>query len=194
MIWKTRLGLPQFAHLRAVAEGVDPLDSAQRYLGPDTRHAAWALHHALVDRARALARQSGKGAWRLIGVSLGAAAVAADPANEGTEHVVVPTLEEWMAAQGYDGFRQSDLIDLYHAQFPPDRKRARNARLREQVLALLRELEKLHVVAASPDAAAQVRAGKTQTFGFLVGQVMKASGGKANPKLVNQLLRRVLES
>jgi hypothetical protein len=55
-----------------------------------------------------------------------------------------------MAAQGYDGFRQSDLIDLYHAQFPPDRKRARNARLREQVLALLRDLEKLHAVTASP--------------------------------------------
>ena len=71
MIWKTRLGLPQFAHLRAVAEGVDPLDSAQRYLGPDTRHAAWALHHALVDRARALARQSGQGRvapdWRKSG-------------------------------------------------------------------------------------------------------------------------------
>ena len=57
------------------------------------------------------------------------------------------------------------------------------------LLAIVRD-----VVAASPDAAAQVRAGKTQTFGFLVGQVMKASGGKANPKLVNQLLRRVLES
>lgn len=150
MIWKTHLGLPQFAHLRAVAEGVDPLDSAQRYLGPDTRHAAWALHYALVDRTRALARQSGKGAWRLIGVSLGAAALAADPANEGAENAAVPTLEEWMAAQGYEGFRQADLIDLYHAQFPPDRKRARNARLREQVLALLRDLEKLHAVTASP--------------------------------------------
>ena len=57
------------------------------------------------------------------------------------------------------------------------------------LLAIVRD-----VVAASPEAAAQVRAGKTQTLGFLVGQVMKASGGKANPKLVNQLLRRVLES
>jgi aspartyl-tRNA(Asn)/glutamyl-tRNA(Gln) amidotransferase subunit B len=50
------------------------------------------------------------------------------------------------------------------------------------------------VMAANPDAVAQVRAGKTQTFGFLVGQVMKASGGKANPKLVNERLRRALES
>ncbi len=43
------------------------------------------------------------------------------------------------------------------------------------------------------DAVAQYRAGKTATFGFLVGQVMKGTGGKANPKLANQILRRELE-
>jgi aspartyl-tRNA(Asn)/glutamyl-tRNA(Gln) amidotransferase subunit B len=49
------------------------------------------------------------------------------------------------------------------------------------------------VMAQNTDAVAQYRAGKTQTFGFLVGQVMKSSGGKANPKLANQLLRRELD-
>jgi aspartyl-tRNA(Asn)/glutamyl-tRNA(Gln) amidotransferase subunit B len=53
------------------------------------------------------------------------------------------------------------------------------------ILAIVRE-----VIAAQPDAVAQVRAGKTNTFGFLVGQVMKGSGGKASPKVVNALLRR----
>ena len=48
------------------------------------------------------------------------------------------------------------------------------------------------VIAANQDAVAQIRNGKTGTFGFLVGQVMKATGGKANPKLVNELLRREL--
>jgi aspartyl-tRNA(Asn)/glutamyl-tRNA(Gln) amidotransferase subunit B len=48
------------------------------------------------------------------------------------------------------------------------------------------------VLAANADAAAQVRAGKQAAFGFLVGQVMKAAGGKANPKRVNERLRRVL--
>jgi aspartyl-tRNA(Asn)/glutamyl-tRNA(Gln) amidotransferase subunit B len=48
------------------------------------------------------------------------------------------------------------------------------------------------VIAANADAIAQYRAGKAATFGFLVGQVMKASGGKANPKLVGDLLRRAL--
>jgi aspartyl-tRNA(Asn)/glutamyl-tRNA(Gln) amidotransferase subunit B len=48
------------------------------------------------------------------------------------------------------------------------------------------------VIGANHDAVAQIRNGKTGTFGFLVGQVMKATGGKANPKLVNELLRREL--
>jgi aspartyl-tRNA(Asn)/glutamyl-tRNA(Gln) amidotransferase subunit B len=50
------------------------------------------------------------------------------------------------------------------------------------------------VVANNADAVAQYRAGKQQTFGFLVGQVMKGSGGKANPKMANQLLRKALEA
>jgi aspartyl-tRNA(Asn)/glutamyl-tRNA(Gln) amidotransferase subunit B len=50
------------------------------------------------------------------------------------------------------------------------------------------------VIAAHADAAAQFRAGKTATLGFLVGQVMKRSGGKANPKVVNALMKRALES
>ncbi len=49
------------------------------------------------------------------------------------------------------------------------------------------------VIGKHADAVAQYRAGKTATFGFLVGQVMKASSGKGNPKLVNQLLRRELD-
>jgi aspartyl-tRNA(Asn)/glutamyl-tRNA(Gln) amidotransferase subunit B len=45
------------------------------------------------------------------------------------------------------------------------------------------------VIAAHPDPVAQYRAGKTQTFGFLVGQVMKASKGKANPALAGEILK-----
>ena len=40
---------------------------------------------------------------------------------------------------------------------------------------------------------AQYRAGKEKLFGFFVGQVMKATEGKANPKLVNELLRESLK-
>ena len=49
------------------------------------------------------------------------------------------------------------------------------------------------VLGRNAEAVAQYKAGKAATFGFLVGQVMKAAGGKANPKSVNELLRRELE-
>lgn len=47
-------------------------------------------------------------------------------------------------------------------------------------------------VAANPDAAAKIRAGNDKTIKFLIGQVMKATRGKANPALVEELLRRQL--
>jgi aspartyl-tRNA(Asn)/glutamyl-tRNA(Gln) amidotransferase subunit B len=48
------------------------------------------------------------------------------------------------------------------------------------------------VIKASPAQHADYRAGKEKLFGFFVGQVMKASKGKANPDLVNQLLKKKL--
>ncbi len=57
------------------------------------------------------------------------------------------------------------------------------------------EIEKLilEVLAANGKAAADYKAGKTNILGFLTGAVMKASRGKANPALVNELLRKKLE-
>lgn len=46
------------------------------------------------------------------------------------------------------------------------------------------------VLAANPDAHEKIRSGDMKPFGFLVGQVMRSTGGKADPKLVNELLRR----
>jgi aspartyl-tRNA(Asn)/glutamyl-tRNA(Gln) amidotransferase subunit B len=48
------------------------------------------------------------------------------------------------------------------------------------------------VLAEHPKPAAQFRAGKSIAFGFLVGQVMKATNGQAHPEKVNALLRREL--
>jgi aspartyl-tRNA(Asn)/glutamyl-tRNA(Gln) amidotransferase subunit B len=58
----------------------------------------------------------------------------------------------------------------------------------DALLAIVRD-----VITRHADAAAQYRAGQQKTFGFLVGQVMKGSGGKANPKLANELLKRELQ-
>ncbi len=48
------------------------------------------------------------------------------------------------------------------------------------------------VLAKSPDAIEQVKKGRNNAFGFLVGQVMKASKGKADPKVVTELLKKAL--
>jgi aspartyl-tRNA(Asn)/glutamyl-tRNA(Gln) amidotransferase subunit B len=49
------------------------------------------------------------------------------------------------------------------------------------------------VLAASPQQVATYKSGKTATLGWFVGQVMKRSGGKANPAVVNALLKRALD-
>ena len=49
------------------------------------------------------------------------------------------------------------------------------------------------VLATNPKQLEQYKKGKTATFGFFVGQVMKATRGQANPQLVNELLKKILE-
>ena len=48
------------------------------------------------------------------------------------------------------------------------------------------------VLTKNPAQVGQYKEGKQQVLGFLVGQVMKASGGKANPGKVNELLKKAL--
>ena len=48
------------------------------------------------------------------------------------------------------------------------------------------------ILAANPDKVAEYRSGKDKLFGFFVGQTMKAMQGKANPQVVNDLLRKAL--
>ena len=48
------------------------------------------------------------------------------------------------------------------------------------------------VIAANPDKVAEFKSGKDKLFGFFVGQTMKATGGKANPAMLNDLLKKKL--
>jgi aspartyl-tRNA(Asn)/glutamyl-tRNA(Gln) amidotransferase subunit B len=48
------------------------------------------------------------------------------------------------------------------------------------------------IIEANPRQLAEYRAGKDKLFGFFVGQVMKVTQGKANPQLVNDLLKKML--
>ena len=50
----------------------------------------------------------------------------------------------------------------------------------------------LRVVAANPDLADKFRGGKRGVLGALVGQVMRETRGRANPKLVSDLLERAI--
>ena len=49
------------------------------------------------------------------------------------------------------------------------------------------------ILADNASQVAEYRAGKQKVFGFFVGQTMKATQGKANPALVNELLRKLLD-
>ena len=50
------------------------------------------------------------------------------------------------------------------------------------------------VLQQNADKVAEYKAGKDKLFGFFVGQVMKSSGGKANPSILNELLKKALSS
>ena len=58
--------------------------------------------------------------------------------------------------------------------------------------ALEAEIDK--IITANPDEVARYKTGNRKLMGFFVGQVMKATQGKANPKLVNEILGRKLEN
>jgi aspartyl-tRNA(Asn)/glutamyl-tRNA(Gln) amidotransferase subunit B len=50
------------------------------------------------------------------------------------------------------------------------------------------------VIAKNPTQLADYKGGKTSLFGFFVGQSLKASGGTVNPKIINEILKKKLDS
>jgi len=82
------------------------------------------------------------------------------------------------------------LAESGHAGFHAD------AYLGETLIADETELDPVidQVLAAHQEQAAAYRAGKEGVLGFLVGQVMKETGGKANPRIVNERLREKLKA
>ena len=58
-----------------------------------------------------------------------------------------------------------------------------------------KELEKIidKIITDNKDKVTQYKSGKYKLFGFFVGQTMKVSGGKANPQLVNDILKQKLK-
>jgi aspartyl-tRNA(Asn)/glutamyl-tRNA(Gln) amidotransferase subunit B len=78
--------------------------------------------------------------------------------------------------------------EMYQTQKPADRI------VEEKGLTQISDssaIEKIvdEVIQANPSQVEELRGGKDKVLGFLVGQIMKASKGKANPGMVNKLLK-----
>ncbi len=128
----SRLGAHHFAHLRAVAEGLDITDSARRYLGIGHGHEARSAHLQTVESVRAIARRRGESAWRLIGLTI---ALRLDSSQ--------PTLEDFIAERDLDGWSESDVAEMYAEAYPTDPRSQRRQHLRERQLALIRTIQNL---------------------------------------------------
>jgi hypothetical protein len=150
-LFSERLGLHQFAHLRAVADGIPIGESAARYLGIEHGHQAEPAHRATVERVRALAQRLQDKRWRLIAVDLQRAATVSSK---------LPSLTEWAEEEGLvDGWREDELLAMYAERFADalqiddeaKRKQARADRLRRMRRQLLVELEQKAAEPADPE-------------------------------------------
>ena len=129
--WVHRLGPHHFAYLRAIAEGLDAADCATRYLGVEHGHERRKAHTQIVDAVRAIARRSGERAWRLVGMTIKAAASGS----------IRPTLKDFIEARDLDGWSEEEQLEMYEAAFPADRRSDRRDRLRQRQIDLLHKLE-----------------------------------------------------
>ena len=134
-----RLGRHHFAHLRAVANGIDIQASAKRYLGLEHGHQARAAHRQTQAAVQALARRAGDSAWRLIGLHI-------EVKNDANK----PTLDDFRAEQALEDWGESDVIAFYNDAYPTDRQAARRFLLQERQLTLLYRLEGLAAQTPQP--------------------------------------------
>lgn len=129
-VFVRRLGPHHFAHLRAIAEGLDLQDCAKRYLGIEHGHEAKTAHQQTVDAVRALARRRHEPAWRLIGIR-----IQIKPKS------TQPTVDDFCESRDLEGWSQAEVLQLYNEAYPPDPKDTRRFNLRERQLNLLRLIE-----------------------------------------------------
>ena len=149
-----RLGKHHFAHLRGVAQGMDPGITARHYLGIEHGHEAVTAHRQTVDAVRAIARRSNVGpTWRLIGLTIrpknqDALKQPQRPLNSLAKGSVA-TLDEFIEERDLDGWSEAEVLQMYTEAYPPiagDTKAGdRRTKLFEKQLRLLSDLEELNV-------------------------------------------------
>ena len=126
----------------------------------------WALWGASTERARQNFPISGRGIPEQVVRAFGLLKAACAFANRDLEKLDAPLADAIIEAKGLKQITDTGAIEGFVDQ----------------------------VIADNPDQVQQYREGKTKVIGFLVGQVMKATGGKANPAQVNEVLKNKLSN
>lgn len=164
----TRIGRHHFAHLRAVAEGVDVLTSAVLYLGVEHGRQAVSANRQTVEAVRAVARRHNEGsAWRLIGLVIRPKKTDLSDRPQSplksTAKAHIPPLEDFIAERDLDGWGEQEVLQMYQEAYPVDNavgnatgksevsSAAKRERLRLKQLQLLARLEALAVEIPAPE-------------------------------------------
>jgi site-specific recombinase XerD len=130
-----RLGAHHFAHVRALAEGLDIVSSAQRYLGIEHGNQAKAASRQTVEALRAIANRRHEPAWRLIGLTL-------QVPSPSTQSVTQPSFQAFIEERDLNDWSEVEVSAMYAEIYPLDPKVNKRVRLREKLLALLARLER----------------------------------------------------
>lgn len=176
-----RIGLHHFAHLRAIAEGVDARESGKLYLGVEHGHEAISASRQTIDAIRSIARRHGEtSAWRLIGLTIKPKSVSFLKSVENgfikIDKARIPSLEQYIEEHDLDDWSESDVLEMYREAYPPSghglAAGTRRDRLRQRQIDLLTKLEALSVeIPNESDSVAgwfdDVTAGKLITAGLI---------------------------
>jgi site-specific recombinase XerD len=135
-----RLGTHHFAHVRALAEGLDVASSARRYLGIEHGNQAQAASRQTVDALRAIANRRNEPAWRLIGLTIQVPSRSSQP-----------SLQAFIEERDLDDWSETEVSAMYAEIYPLDPKVNKRIRLREKLLDLLSRLEKQVAEQPRPD-------------------------------------------
>ena len=141
-----RLGLHQFAFLRALAQGLPVLDAAKRYLSVDRLAEARSWELSVGERVAAIARRRGDPRWRLIRLKIHGAEKAAVDAP--------PPLYEWAEQEGLGDWSEAELQDMYELDGEPVPRVFVSARS-GQGLAQLRQMLADRVLQVREEAASE---------------------------------------
>ncbi|MBA2936497.1 Asp-tRNA(Asn)/Glu-tRNA(Gln) amidotransferase subunit GatB [Sphingomonas sp. CGMCC 1.13654] len=124
------------------------------------------------------------GALNRLGKDIGESPVSPKQAAELNKLVADGTLSGTLAKQVFE-------VMLETGDDPAKIVEERGLRQTSDTGAIEAEIAK--VMDANPDKVAEYRGGKDKLFGFFVGQTMRAMAGKANPAVVNELLKKALD-